>query len=178
MLLANLEIGFHEQARLQPEILRALEAAPDTAEDLKSRLLRVWPGGWLLKLFLTPLMPLVVRYRRFARDLTRRVISETLMVLRLPARTLSLGENLDAPLPQVFVPLNEPGLLALVKSVEPTDQSCDNCGADDWSDLQQRMHYILHLFRAFHETSDLFDAPFSQEQLEAFRAGRIPSGRL
>jgi len=66
MLLANLEIGFHEQARLQPEIQRAMEAAPDTADDLKARL----PGIRLLLMVFVA--PLASRYRRFARDLYSR----------------------------------------------------------------------------------------------------------
>ncbi len=178
MLLANLEIGFHEQTRLQPEIQRAMEAAPDTVEDLKSRLLGLLPGGWLAGLLLRPITALAALYRRFARDLTRRIISEALMVLRMPDGVLSLGMNLDVPVPAVFAALDEPGLLALVSSVEPPDGVCDDCGAEDWADLRQRMHYIFHLFRAVHEKPALFDAPFSAEQVETLRAGRIPAGRL
>jgi hypothetical protein len=178
MLLANLQIGFHEQTRLQPDILRAMEAAPDMAEDLKSRLLGLLPGGWLAALLLKPLTALAGCYRRFSRDLTRRVISEALMVLRMPGAVLSLGHNLDLPAPAILSALDEPGLLALVETIEPADGVCDDCGAEDWADLRQRMHYILHLFRAFHEEPALFDAPFSAEQVEALRAGRIPAGRL
>jgi len=178
MLLANLEVGFHEQTRLQPEIGRAMEAAPDTAEDLKARLLKVLPGGRLASLLLRPITALAKRYRRFARDLTRRIISEALMVLRMPDRMLSLATNLDVPTPAVFAELEEPDLLVLVKSVEPPDGACEDCGAEDWADLRQRMHYIFHLFRGFHEKPALFDAPFSAEQVAAFRAGRIPAGRL
>jgi hypothetical protein len=50
-LLANLEIGLHEQTRLQPEILEALDAASTTQQDLGRRALealfpsatRWWP---------------------------------------------------------------------------------------------------------------------------------------
>ena len=38
-VLANLEIGFHEQTRLQPEIREALDAASATKEDLGRRAL-------------------------------------------------------------------------------------------------------------------------------------------
>src|SRR5688572_25006882 len=154
-----------------------MEAAPDTAEDLKSRLLTVLPGGWLVRLLLTPIAALAKRYRRFARELTRRIISETLMVLRMPDVVLSLGVNLDAPVATAFAALDESELMVLVKSVEP-DGVCEDCGVQDWADLPQRMHYIFHLFRAFHERPVLFDAPFSAEQVEALRAGRIPAGRL
>jgi hypothetical protein len=78
----------------------------------------------------------------------------------------------------VFEALDEPDLLVLVKSVEPPDGVCDDCGAEDWADLHQRMHYIFHLFRGFHERPALLDAPFSAAQVEALRAGRIPAGLL
>ncbi len=178
MLLANLEIGFHEQTRLQPDIQKAMEAAPDTADDLKARLLRLRPDSRLAGLWWRPAAAIAERYHRFARDLTRRIVTEALMVLRMPDGVLSLGMNLDRPVPADFAAVEEPCLLALAKSVEPPDGVCDDCGVEDWADLHQRMHYIFHLFRAFHETPALFDAPFSAEQVEALRAGRIPGGRL
>ena len=179
MLLANVEIGFHEQTRLQPEIQRAMEAGPDTAEDLKARLLRALPGGGLAaRILLAPAAAIAKRYRRFARTVTRLVISEALMVLRMPDRVLLLGADLEAPVPAVFAAVDEPELAALIETVEPRGVACDGCAAGDWADLAQRMHYIFHLFRAFHQTAALFDAPFSAGQAEAFRAGRIPGGRL
>jgi hypothetical protein len=169
MLLANLEIGFHEQTRLQPEIQRAMEAAPDTADDLKSRLLGV-------RLLMMLVAPLAGRYRRFARDLTRRAISETLMALRMPDSTLLLGSHLGAAVPSDLSRIEEPALSELLSSVEPAD--CDDCGADDWANLPDRMHYIFHLFRAYHENPLVFDPPFTAVQTVAIRAGRLPSGRL
>jgi hypothetical protein len=164
LLLANLEIGCHEQTRLQPEIARALEAGPDTAVSLKSRL----PG---------PMAVLAAPYGRFSRELARRVISECLMVLRLPDRPLRLGEHLDAPTPPLLADLDEPALTSLVASLEPPGV-CRDCGADDWADYRQRMHYILHVFRAFQENARLHEPPFSPPQLEAIRSGRIPDGPL
>jgi hypothetical protein len=163
MLLANLEVGFHEQTRLQPEIQQAMEAGPDTADDLKLR--------FGLRLIAKP-------YRRFVRELTRQVVSEALMVLRMPDSVLMLGKHLDAPVPAVFAAIDEPALFELVKSVEPATGACDDCGAKDWADLRQRMHYIFHLFRGLHEQQVLFEAPFTAAQLEAIRAGRIPPGQL
>ena len=169
MLLANLEIGFHEQTRLQPEIQRAMEAGVETAENLKARL----PG---VKLLVILFAPLVRRYRRFARNLTRRAISETLMVLRMPDATLQLGSNLSAVVPSVVSRCDEPALGELLATVEPAD--CPGCGANDWADLRERMHYIFHLFRAYHQNPILFDAPFTAAQTHEIRAGRLPSGKL
>jgi len=178
MLLANLEVGFHEQNRLQPEIQRAMEAAPDTAEDLKRRLLLAAPGGWLVRWLLRPIHALARPYRRFAREVTRRIISDALMVLRMPDGLLRLSRSLDVPVPIVFASLDEPELQELVQSVEPSGDRGDASGAEDWAELSQRMHYIFHLFRGYHESSILFSEPFSAAQVDVFQAGRIPAGRL
>ena len=51
-------------------------------------------------------------------------------------------------------------------------------GAVDWSALPDRLHYIVDLFRCYHESADLFDPPFTAEQVAALKAGRLPEGRL
>jgi hypothetical protein len=40
------------------------------------------------------------------------------------------------------------------------------------------MHYISHLFRAYHEQSALASAPFTPAQVDRFRAGTVPDGEL
>jgi hypothetical protein len=169
MLLANLEIGFHEQTRLQPEIQRAMEAAPDTADDLMARVPSV-------RLLWTLSAPFANPYRRFARELTRRAISETLMTLRMPGAVLALGSHLRAAVPSTLDRIDEPALSELISSVEPAD--CEDCGAEDWANLPQRMHYIFHLFRAYHENPVVFDPPFTADETAAIRAGYLPSGWL
>ena len=54
----------------------------------------------------------------------------------------------------------------------------DNCGARDWSSLDERMHYISHLFRAFAADAKLAGPPFTPEQVKSFQAGVIPEGEL
>lgn len=176
MLLANLEIGFHEQMRLQSDIERAMNSGPDTAEDLKRRLVKHFGLGSLGRMFAAVVVFPARYYQRFVRAVTRRVISETLMVLRTPNGVLLLGSNLEAPQPEVFRQLNLTDLVALLRKVEPA--SCRGCGAEDWANLDERMHYIFHLFSAFHESAELFHPPFTQEQIIAFKSGRIPRGRL
>lgn len=158
LLLANLEIGLHEQTRLQPEIQESLEVLPDTAISLGSRLFR--------------------RYRVFAAGVTRRVITEALMELALPDTVLSLGRNLECAFPDVFRDFSYAELRELWKRCEPQITGVDDCGADDWAILSQRMHYIAHLFRAFHFHPALNSSPFTSEQLACFNAGRVPEGRL
>jgi hypothetical protein len=148
-LLANLEIGLHEQTRLQPEIREALDAPYKTA------------------------LP-IIGPQRYASKLARELITANLMVLTLPGRVLALGANLPDPMPEAA----DPELVALIARFEPPAGSVDDCGAHDWSELHQRMHYISHLFRAFHATANLSDAPFTEAQIERILAGSIPEGEL
>jgi hypothetical protein len=179
MLLANLVIGLHEQTRLQPEIQAALEVLPLTAEDLTARVLQVVsPGRRNFAALLRPLPLLTAGFRRFAREITRRAITDSLMVLELPEASLSLGRHLDAPFPEALLSLTEPGLVDLCNRYEPLDGACVDCGARDWAELAQRMHYILHLFRAFLLDDRLMQPPFTPTQTDLLRLGEIPGGDL
>jgi hypothetical protein len=157
--LANLEIGVHEQTRLEPEIREALEAAPAAAEGLLGYVI------WGL--------------RRFSRDLSRRAITECMMVLALPGDvSLPLGSHLDRPFPGDLRNVRDAEFLQLVTLYEPGEGVPDDCGASDWAALNQRLHYISHFFRAFHASPELLEAPFTPEQTRKIRDGRIPDGIL
>jgi hypothetical protein len=155
VVLANLEIGLHEQTRLQPEIREALDAALAPEQSLLKRIL-----GWPLQRQLT--------------KLSREVITESLMVLSLPGAVLLMARNLDRPMP----PATNADLEALLARYEPVPPAPDDCGARDWSELDQRMHYIAHLFRAFHLHDELLGPPFTAAQVELFARGQIPDGDL
>jgi hypothetical protein len=142
VVLANLEIGLHEQTRLQPEIREALDAASAPARPLLKRVV-----GWPLQRQLT--------------RLSREAITECMMVLY-----------------RAMPPAANPELEALHARYEPVPPARDDCGARDWSELQQRMHYIAHLFRAFHDDAALAASPFTPEQVERLRAGELPDGEL
>jgi hypothetical protein len=150
IVLANLEIGLHEQTRLQPQIREALDAALTP-----TRKLLAWP------------------LQRKLTQLSRQVITESLMVLTLPDVVLSLGRNLV-----VSGEVADPELRELMARYEPVPPAPDDCGAKDWSVLDQRMHYIVHLFRAHHEDGTLAAPPFTAAQVERMRAGAVPDGEL
>jgi hypothetical protein len=157
LLTANLEIGLHEQTRLQPEIREALDAAYATSRDL----------GWIAK-----------RIERQGAKLAREVITRSLMVLSLPGRVLWLGSHLADPYPAALETITDQELEAMIARFEPVAPAADDCGARDWSVLEERMHYILHLFRSWHEQPDLADPPFTAAQLARIAAGTIPDGDL
>jgi hypothetical protein len=183
-LLANLEIGLHEQTRLQPEILEALDAAYATQQDLGRRALealfpsatRWWP---VVRTPAAAAIGLPARaIQRAASRLAREVITDSLMILALPGRVLALGTHLADAYPDVLTKPTDPELNELLARFEPAPPARDDCGARDWSELNQRMHYIVHLFRAFHLSEQLAQPPFNQGQVASITRGVIPEGEL
>ena len=158
-VLANLEIGFHEQTRLQPEIREALDA-PYAVKA------RWWRN------------PLAAAMQRAASEVAREAITDAFLVLSLPGRVLALGLHLDEEYPDDLAVVSDEELAALLARYEPEPPAQDDCGARDWSDLHQRMHYLVHLFRAFHARDDLFRPPFTPEQVESLGRGVVPAGEL
>src|SRR5919107_1646064 len=152
LLLANLEIGMHEQTRLQPEIRASLDAPYDVKQDLDRRLLRVLAPWWHRPpRALTRLAGAVgARAQRGLADMLREIITRSLMVMSLPGRVLYLGAHMDEPVPAALAELTDAELVALLGRFEPELPAIGDTGARDWSDFDQRMHYIAHLFRAFH----------------------------
>jgi hypothetical protein len=183
-VLGNLEIGLHEQTRLQPEIREALDAAYATQEDLGRRALealfpsaaRWWPVARRPAAAITGVF--ASSGQRAASRLAREVITESFMVLALPGRVLALGTHLDDAYPDALREPADGELTELLARFEPVPPAPDDCGAREWSDLDQRMHYIVHLFCAFHLSEDLSRAPFTPEQVECFGRGVVPEGEL
>jgi len=183
ILLANLEIGLHEQTRLQPEIREAMEAGPKTADELGVKALAKffpWLRFKLVYRVIAAVLSLPARrFKKYVRDLICRVVTEALMVLTFPPNlVIQLDRNLEAAVPASLQNIDDPALLRLVSQFEPPAGTLDDCGARDWSDLKQRVHFVIHLFRAFQERSELFEAPFSAEQVAVLMGGGVPRGNL
>ncbi len=190
LLLANLEIGLHEQTRLQPEITEALDAALPDRRAFGRRLLRaLFPFGGLLArltLFVQRLLGRPVPFEAAidalwveVRRQSHAVVTEYLMTIGLPGGVrVRLGDDLSATFPASLRTLALPDLLALLAQVDSTPDSPLGSGARDWADLAERMHFIADLFRCYHESADLFLPPFTAEQVLALRAGQRPRGPL
>jgi hypothetical protein len=101
------------------------------------------------------------------------------MVLSLPGElVLSLGQHMEAEIPECLRTPKHTDLIEFLARLEPASPGADDCGAKDWSDLSQRMHYVSHLFRALHERADLFSPPFTDAQVSQIVTGTLPDGRL
>lgn len=190
LLLANVAIGFHEQTRLQPEIVAALDAPfidPHNLAQGLARLLYPFPN-WLLSpwLLLRRLLgrPLLIETLAEAsasqlHHLVRQLITEHMMTLTFADGSyLRLGHDLRTPYPESLRHIQSADLNALLAEVDPTPDSMAKTGATDWGDLSERLHFIVDMFRCFQENPMLLEQPFTMEQAAVIKTGRRPSGKL
>jgi hypothetical protein len=190
VLLANLEIGFHEQTRLQPEIAAALNAAVVDPRDKRERVIAaLFPNaGWIVRLRV-----LIARLlgRRTLLDLAidalvveqqalvRGALTRHLMSIDLGGAVhLRLGDDLSAGVPPSLREIVLPELGQLLDRIDPTRDDPRESGAVDWADLDDRVHFIAEMFRCFQESPFLFDPPFTPAQLERLDSGKRPPDPL
>ena len=190
LLLANLEVGYHEQIRLQPEIVEALIAPVITPQAFARNLLQVLlPGaGWsaniawlILRLLgrLTDFDRAVEGYVAAAQRQAQFLITKALMTIELASNhLLRLGDDLNAPFPALLQHLSNPDLLGLLAQIDPTPDSTRESGTEHWGDFDDRIHFIADMFRCYASSPELLGPPFSEDQIAALKQGRIPAGRL
>jgi hypothetical protein len=188
LLLANIEIGYHEQTRLQPEIAAALDAPVIDPRELRDRLFNTLSltGAWASEIQQqfpqwrpSSIDGVLDRFMARVRYLAHVVITEFMMTMGLPeGRYLRLGRDLRADYPPSLVVLANEELLALLAEVDPTTDSIDATGAVDWGRLTDRLHFIVDLFRCYQEWPQLFALPFTAEQVAAIKRSERPTGEL
>lgn len=172
ILWANIEIGFHEQTRLQPEIKEAMEAAVMDPKLFKKNLLIIlfpkqkWLtdiGSLFSMLFRrpTPLDNAISHFTDLMRRQIRIFLSAHLMELSFPKGiNLRLGKDLKSVYPASLEQLALPGLISLMEKIDPTRDSLKETAAIDWANFTDRLHFIADLFRCYQETPDLLEPPF------------------
>jgi hypothetical protein len=120
-------------------------------------------------------MPFIVR-----RCVTQRM-------LKFEIGPLSLSVSADVPpidgvaFPGTLLELRDTGLRAFLNGPEGWDRpgpALYNSGAGDWTRLEDRMGYIVNLFRCFHLDPSVLVPPYEEGQMAAIAAGSVPSGRL
>lgn len=186
LLLANLEIGYHEQVRVQPEIAEAANVALPEPAEVRGRLMAMlFPRGsrWLrLRSALWRLIgrkaPLDVAIDRLIDSLRlelRRVLTQQVMGMDLAGiAALRLGKDLAIGYPPRLARVEHPELVALLARIDPAPDTVRGSGAKDWADVTHRLHYIAELFRCFQETAEVAGSPYNAEQVAAIRAGQVP----
>jgi hypothetical protein len=184
LLLGNLEIGFHEQTRLQPEINEALQAPLlSVAIFARNFLHALYPGHkWLLLRAagrLTGINKLLAAYLAMAQREAQFMITETMMMIEMPQfNRIRLGDDLADRFPPILQQVTNSDLLALLAQIDPTPNSTVQSGALLWGDLPDRLHFIADLFRCYQVDPRIFEPPFTNEQVAELKSGRLPPGRL
>ena len=105
------------------------------------------------------------------------------MRLRLPYGDVLLGKDLERLPnrqihPDILQHIELEELRILLTRFDRTTRGLRNSRARDWGDLNDRMNFIVNLFRSRHKSLELFDQPFFYEQRLAMQHGVVPQGRL
>ena len=188
ILYADLLIGYHEQTRLQPQIADALNAPITGLENMRTTILReIIPGFWrriryyiskLLKRKL-PLDDAIDKLLELVKHEMREVITEFMMTLYVPDNEiLKLGQDLKGGFPEELKTITNSKFKELLSKIDPTPDSVKESGAKDWGDLSDRIHFIADFFRSHFKHLQLYNSPFTDEQMKVLKEGKIPQGKL
>jgi hypothetical protein len=115
----------------------------------------------------------------------RRAVTARLLRYRVGNAGLSVAEDVPAwvgsATPSSLELLAHPELLDFLVGSDGWDRTPDNLSgsrARDWTDIRDRMNYIVDLFRTRHFDPELFLPPLTEEQSRTLLAGRVPGGPL
>jgi CRP-like cAMP-binding protein len=188
ILLANLKVGLHEQIRLQPNIVDALNA-PLTVGlrgEFRRRVAHAFskflPAGIAMRSARGFDAVERVAVGRLMIAL-RRLVTARVMQIRLPYGNVRLGTDLpllpgERLFPDMLQTIEHPELIRFLKRFELDPDSMRGSRAGDWGNLDDRMRFILTLFRTRQKSLELFAEPFLFEQRLAMSADAVPEGQL
>jgi hypothetical protein len=176
ILEANILAVAHEQRRLQPAISGALNAAvSDTLKKLiETDIVRHLPTTEARRA-LDALTDGLCSVLDGAWDMA---VTESIMQLVTARETFDLRRDVP-PLANGMFPsglrtLTGTGAEAAFAQWDTTAGTGVPTGAHDWAVLDERMNFIVTLFRSRQNDATLFDPPFSALQLADLAQGQLP----
>jgi hypothetical protein len=175
VFLANMLVGLHEQTRLQPKIAEAMYTPVD--EVLGEQVRMITPlgnriSGWLHRAVLA-----------ISRRVFAGIATQLFMTIYLPTGELRLGSDVkpskrNETFPPDLQQIKSEQVREILGRYDRSGDTLHRSRADDWSDLDDRMNYIVDLFRSYQQEPALFEPPFTPEQMAEMDDGRIPEGEL
>jgi hypothetical protein len=176
VLLANAQIGKHEQMRLQRCLEEFLGAALE--QRMVEHAQQLCRGKAPLEI---AVLPIAREAGKLAKDEWAKFATGLVLHLDLPGNE-TLHLSFDVPPPQgksLYPPelqnLSNPDTREILQEFNSDGPKAIGTGATDWTDLTQRMHYILVLFRSRQLESILLSNAFSSAQESDLAAGRMPT---
>jgi len=168
MLLANCLVGLHEQTRLQSNIAAALDAPVDVpiSDGLFARLSSLLPEGLQRDLELL-FGPASAAAQRLSRCVWQHIATAVAMHIDLPEGAAiplaqDVNTSLDEGYPAHLRELELPALQSLAERFGAAHGARRDLGASDWAQLDDRMRFIIDLFRTTQQDPRLFTQPFAR----------------
>jgi hypothetical protein len=180
VLEANTLAVAHEQQRLQEAISGALNAAiTDTVKKvIEDDVVRHVPTAEARQ-ELDRLTDEVCTVLGSGWD---TALTETIMQLVTASETFDLRKDVPTRAGCLFpAPLDDiegSAAAAAVAKWDRTQGTGTPSGARDWAVLEERMNFIVNLFRSRQHDPSLFEPPFSDAQLAVLAGGSLPPGPL
>ena len=173
ILFGNCLIGLHEQTRLQENIQGALEAPID-----KLLLDRLAPAAEAPIVGRFIALSLNIFSAKVKRDWDK-VLTRYAMNLSLPnGQEISLHNDVPSRagvFPEDLLKLANSDLIELLGRFDPHLDTLILSGANDWANLNDRMGFIVDLFRSRQQDLTLFGDPFTAQQLALIEQQTVPS---
>jgi hypothetical protein len=188
ILLGNCLVGLHEQTRLQPEIAEAMDApihevVRSHLSDSITRAVGQTVGKAVFAVIEKPCSALI----QLVESIWERIATRLLMNLALPGgASLPLGRNIPkdaaamAYLPMQLQNVTTPAALVDLLKTYDRARGATNVGSAsvDWRVLEDRMNFIVNLFRSRQQDLTLFGSPFTEEQTRVIETRARPPGKL
>jgi hypothetical protein len=112
----------------------------------------------------------------------RRVITETLLRFSVGGEVLSVGQDVPAPQLESYSrtlrTIESPELEAFLEGWDRTPGTVAGSAAADWSRIEDRMNFIVDLFRTRQQDPNLVAPPYTDAQRDLVLAREIPPGPL
>lgn len=181
VLAANLAAVLHEQQRLQEAIRAALDAGAHVLDAALDRIVIDCSAGDGRHHGVRRAAGQAMKHLEAEIDrIWEQVCTLLLMRLFTADEVLHLGEDLPplpsgAHLPEHLAALDGPAA-AMVARLDRTGGTGRGSAARDWADLDERMNYIVNLFRSRQRHPPVRSQPFSPEQAASIRERRMPPG--
>lgn len=115
----------------------------------------------------------------------RRLVTAHLLEFELGSYEHQVDEDVErwkgASFPETLTHLDNRDLVSFLSGEGGWDRTPNDLAgsrASDWSDIRDRMNFIVDLFRSRHLDEGLFAAPFTDAQRREVLAGAVPAGPL
>jgi hypothetical protein len=130
-----------------------------------------------------------IRLERYIRGsmpwIVRRCVTKRLLQYDIGPVRLAVAHDVPAidgiPFPESLRSLKNQELVEFLTRLigcQLDTPPLKGTGARDWTNIRERMRYVVNLFRSMHLDGVVFDVPYNSDQMAAIAAGSVPARPL